>query len=275
MASFFEIPVERFVCFPNLPSYNWLGRNINPAQKVSKFMARGRGKLRVGLISSLSHYRMDDAPKENSIIPYKDDLEIVEEAASDLKGRGIDITYIMTVGKNNKIGNRLSGYGKVECQNMVPIRTYPNMIADLDLDLVVVPLQHNDFNDSKSNIKLIECAALGIPVLVSDSFAYRGFIDEKYMFGDGRELAAKVVWVRSWDEKTYLKTITDNYNRFFANKSMYYGKQLDTYWLEKNLTLVGDTFLKYEDEMKYEDGIVVPMLKQQEVNENGKKEEDN
>lgn len=56
LAHFFEIDIKRFYLLPNLPTYDWLGRYFNPRQKVERFKARNR-KLRVGVISSLSHFK--------------------------------------------------------------------------------------------------------------------------------------------------------------------------------------------------------------------------
>ena len=95
-----------------------------------------------------------------------------------------DLTWVMPVNQSKVIMDRLTPYAKVENRQMVAIRDYPTSVQKMDLDLVVVPLQKNDFNDSKSNIKLVECAALGIPTLVSDSFAYDGFIDKQYVFNN-------------------------------------------------------------------------------------------
>ena len=56
----------------------------------------------------------------------------------------------------------------------VPINLYPQKLASLNLDLAVAPLEHNLFNDCKSNLKLLEYGACGYPVVCSDVAAYRG-----------------------------------------------------------------------------------------------------
>lgn len=206
-----------------MPSFNWLGRHFNIGKKK-----RG-SEYRVGIISSISHYWKTPKAekKDGQMLPVDDDLSIVEEAVKDLSERGLnDIRFVMPVGNNNTITDRLRKYAKVEETQMVSIRQYPQYLSGLDLDLVVVPLQRNDFNDSKSNIKLLECAALGFPVLVSDSFAYRGFIDEKYMFNDPKELAAKIVWAKSWDEKTTRGIAVENYKKYYEGTQDYYGTKL-------------------------------------------------
>lgn len=46
----------------------------------------------------------------------------------------------------------------------------------IDFDIGIAPLEATVFNRSKSRIKALEYAALGIPVIASDSEPYRGFV---------------------------------------------------------------------------------------------------
>ncbi|WP_405815587.1 glycosyltransferase [Streptomyces sp. NBC_01390] len=47
----------------------------------------------------------------------------------------------------------------------------------LDFHIAIAPLRPHVFNQSKSWIKALEAAALGIPIVASDLLPYRGFID--------------------------------------------------------------------------------------------------
>lgn len=93
------------------------------------------------------------------------------------------------------------------------------------------------------------------------------------MFGDEKELAAKVIWAKSWSEKQYKDLVVNNYKRLFEAESDYYGRKLNGYWLETNLQLVGDTFLEFSDcAKKDENGIVAPALKKEDTDD-GKTQE--
>ncbi len=59
-----------------------------------------------------------------------------------------------------------------EVHPMVPFDRYPRRLAELNLDLALVPLADNAFNRCKSVLKLIELGALGIPVIASDLDPY-------------------------------------------------------------------------------------------------------
>ncbi|MDF1485787.1 glycosyltransferase [Ramlibacter sp. H39-3-26] len=56
----------------------------------------------------------------------------------------------------------------------VPIDDYPSALAGLNLDLALAPLEHNLFNECKSNLRLLEYGACGFPVVCSDIRPYQG-----------------------------------------------------------------------------------------------------
>ena len=55
----------------------------------------------------------------------------------------------------------------------VDIERYPRVLARLDLDLALAPLEDNRFNACKSALRLLEYGACGFPVVCSDIEAYR------------------------------------------------------------------------------------------------------
>jgi glycosyltransferase involved in cell wall biosynthesis len=61
-----------------------------------------------------------------------------------------------------------------EYHSMVPLADYPAKLASLGLDVAVAPLQDNAFNRAKSDLKLLEYGALGIPVIASGVAPYLG-----------------------------------------------------------------------------------------------------
>lgn len=56
-----------------------------------------------------------------------------------------------------------------------PIREYANRLASWGWDIAIAPLEDFRFNKSKSNIKMLEAAALQIPCLVSSVQPYQEF----------------------------------------------------------------------------------------------------
>lgn len=55
----------------------------------------------------------------------------------------------------------------------VSFADYPRKLAELGLDLAIAPLELNRFNECKSNLRLLEYGALGIPTIATDIEPYR------------------------------------------------------------------------------------------------------
>jgi glycosyltransferase involved in cell wall biosynthesis len=111
-----------------------------------------------------------------------------------------------------------------------------------DMDVSIAPLQYNAFNDSKSEIKVMECGRYGIPLIASDVGCY----SETIINGETGYLITKdnprSEWVRILtkvckDKKhreemgRNLKQIVDE--RFDINKTV--GQRLDLYRQLMNL----------------------------------------
>lgn len=60
-----------------------------------------------------------------------------------------------------------------EYHDLVPFSEYPAYLASLNLDIAVAPLAMTDFNRGKSNLRLLEYGALGIPVVCTDITPYQ------------------------------------------------------------------------------------------------------
>jgi len=63
--------------------------------------------------------------------------------------------------------------GKIAVVPAVHVRLFATVFAQLDFDVVLAPLEHNRFNDSKSNLRALQAGALGYAVLATDCPAYR------------------------------------------------------------------------------------------------------
>jgi GT2 family glycosyltransferase len=92
------------------------------------------------------------------------DLELITDVVKDLADEVDWIFFGMCPAK-------LRPYVK-EFHSGVPIHMYPQKLATLDLDLAVAPLENNQFNDCKSNLRLLEYGACGYPVICSSSRAF-------------------------------------------------------------------------------------------------------
>ena len=55
----------------------------------------------------------------------------------------------------------------------VPFDMYPEKLASLNLDLALVPLEANHFNECKSNLRLLEIGTCGVPIIATNLAPYR------------------------------------------------------------------------------------------------------
>lgn len=64
-----------------------------------------------------------------------------------------------------------------EFHESVSLEHYPRMLASMNLDLALAPVEQNLFNECKSNLRLLEYGACGFPVIASDLRCYQGYND--------------------------------------------------------------------------------------------------
>jgi GT2 family glycosyltransferase len=105
-------------------------------------------KMRVGWAGGISH---------------TGDLAEIRSVVKDLQG---EVEWVFMGMKPDDVA--------CEFHPGVPIDQYPAKLAALNLDLAVVPLELNQFNRSKSNLRLLELGACGVPVICTDIDPYRG-----------------------------------------------------------------------------------------------------
>jgi hypothetical protein len=73
--------------------------------------------------------------------------------------------------------------GEIAYYPWVPLPEFPEAMANSDSQLTFACLQDNNFNKAKSNIKLIESGAIGLPAVCPDMVTYKDAI-LKYKTGD-------------------------------------------------------------------------------------------
>ncbi len=75
----------------------------------------------------------------------------------------------------NPIAHRIMQHKQTRFRFWVPVAEYANRFASWGWDIAMAPLTDHRFNKSKSNIKMLEAAAMRIPCLVSDVQPYEEF----------------------------------------------------------------------------------------------------
>lgn len=96
---------------------------------------------------------------------HRGDLELIYEV---VKATANDVEWVF-------MGMWLPEFSEFvhERHQFVAFKDYPGKMASLNLDLAIAPLEINEFNEAKSNLRLLEYGVLGFPVLCTDIFPYR------------------------------------------------------------------------------------------------------
>ena len=61
----YDVPNENIVCVPNLIPKHWIGDKYDVDKKLNQF-ARNKAKPRIGIVSSLSHYNIDNIREDQN-----------------------------------------------------------------------------------------------------------------------------------------------------------------------------------------------------------------
>ncbi|QJT81336.1 glycosyltransferase [Kosakonia sp. MUSA4] len=121
---------------------------LAPNQWDHLLSARGTGKkVRVGWAGGSSH---------------TGDLEILLPLIKELEGQ---VEWVFMGMKPRNV--------LCEFHPGVPFEMYPEKLASLNLDLALVPLEINQFNECKSNLRLLEIGTCGVPIIATDIEPYR------------------------------------------------------------------------------------------------------
>lgn len=109
--------------------------------------------------------------------------------------------------------------GEMEFINWSSLHDYPKGLVDTECNVAFAPLIDNVFNRSKSNIKMIESGALGMPGVYQDMCTYKN---------------ADLTFKKGSDLIDQLEYLTSDFGRYmnFSNKSRAF---VETMWLEDHL----------------------------------------
>lgn len=126
---------------------------IDPEIWKVKSKKKKGDKIRVVWISSGSHFV--DSP-------------IIEDIMVELGKEHPNMEFVIA----GMVTNEMSGQGWIHTKGTDGYKPFPQFFANLNADIAIAPLKDTIFNRAKSNIKWMEAAMLGIPVVASDVRPY-------------------------------------------------------------------------------------------------------
>lgn len=163
---------------PNFPPKFWLG-HFYDEKKISQNFDTHKRKPRILYAGSGAHFDVDNRVGQN------DDFAHVVKAIADT----CDKYQWVFLGAYPLPLRGLIQSGKIEFHPWMNLYHYGEKIKNLNINMMVAPLQDNNFNKSKSDLKLVEANAFGIPIACQNLCTYE---NAQFKFDTGEEMIAKI-----------------------------------------------------------------------------------
>lgn len=169
---------QEITVIPNYAPKFWLHDFYNP-NKIDKNYVKNKKKPIIGYMGSGTHF--DPANAANQ----QDDFAHVVEAIIRTRNKfqwvffgGVPMKLLPYVQRKEIIHHPWAN-----------IYEMPRVFASLGINAVIAPLAHNEFNRAKSDIKMLEAGALGIPGVFQNLEPYQ---NATFKFNTGDEMISQL-----------------------------------------------------------------------------------
>jgi len=188
---------QNITVIPNFVPNFWMGHLFN-LRKVQGSFDKNKKKPRILYTGSGAHYDVDNKTGG------KDDMSEVLNVIR----KTVDKYQWVFVGAFPPPLADLVRTGKIEFHPWKNLLEYPHFISNLNPQLMVAPLEVNNFNRAKSDIKFIEACTLGIPCLCQDMDTYYS-APGSLRFNSPEEFEHKIESILNWKNRTkYYKNVS-------------------------------------------------------------------
>lgn len=254
----YDVPLENIIAIPNLLPRWWIGSFFDADKSVENFR-RTQKRPRIGVVSSLSHYNIDDLvetddgkvvfrkkDEEGKFYFENDDGEKVTDLSTCKRVKDeFDILHDLILKTVDEVQWVFFGYmppkleeyikqGKIEYHSGIPITNYPQKLSNLKLTAIVAPLYDNEFNRCKSNIKYLEACAVGVPLYAQNVSCYSKYMPENQLFSSPDDLYEKLMKLKKTSATVYRDIIERQY-RWLNSPTTDGDFPLHNWFLEDNL----------------------------------------
>lgn len=255
----YGVPLENIIAAPNLLPKWWFGDRYDLDKKAEQFK-RFKARPRIGIVSSLSHYNIEDVrqdangkavrkqkrpdgteyweSEDKKVISEEDTIRItddIDEILSCIRETANDVQWVF-FGYCPPVLNDLVAKNKIEVHRGVDILNYPSVLDNLQLQAIVAPIKDIEFNRCKSHIKFMECAAIGVPLFASDYLPYSRVMPKQQLFTTGEQLKKMLLELKFKSVGAY-KGIIEAQWKWLNDKHREGDFQINGYWLEDNMNI--------------------------------------
>jgi O-antigen biosynthesis protein len=183
---------------PNFMPYWWIGHQYNYKKIIDEHK---KHKKRPRIVYSGSGAHFDIKNKVNQ----QDDFAHVLKFIVDNRKK----YRFVFIGSFPPPLQKYIAANEIEFHPWKTLIEYPNFISSLEAQLFLAPLQDNNFNKSKSDIKFVEACQLGIPCFCQDIETYSD-TPEFLKFHNGEDLAEKIDGLINWKNRAkFYKLLPD------------------------------------------------------------------
>lgn len=204
---------QKITVIPNYPPKFWFAGLYNK-ERLIKLFELNKDRPRVGYCGSGTHIDVINKTNQND-----DFAHVVDHIIATRKKFKWVFMGCFPLRCKPFIDS-----GEMEYHDWKSMLDYPQGIYDLGVNATIAPLQTNNFNRAKSNIKYLEVANLGIPCVCQDLETYAS-APSHLRFTTGQDLIDKLDNLFK-DINSYIKTSDHVYK--YA-QTMYLNDHLDEY----------------------------------------------
>lgn len=215
-----NLPREKFIVIPNYLPRWWIGESYNIDKQLQQYKEHKKNKLTIGFCCSSNHFDI-----HNNNNGEDDFTHLIDWIIKNIS----KFNFVFVGG----VPRQLISYvqrGLITYQQPSDIFNYPREMHRRSIDLLLAPLQDNEFNRCKSNIKFLEFAALGIPMAGQNISTYNKYT--KLVFDNTNDidnLCDKLFF--NADSEEYYANVIKQQRDIIDNPSIL---SPNGFWLEKN-----------------------------------------
>lgn len=157
-----HLSFDKISVIPNYFNRNWVDGLYDKERVMSNYDKGKNSKFRIGYAGSPTHFDVANRASQ------RDDFHAVVD---DIIKRVDDYQFVFFGGYPLKLSEYVKS-GKIEYVPWGNLDKYPKILDNLNLNVMIAPLCDNAFSASKSSIKFLEGAAMGIPCVSQDIDCY-------------------------------------------------------------------------------------------------------